>query len=181
MEATTLRVKPWPRARATGATRASAFSCGTQEIFDMSISKTIDIPAVIDANKVSGFQKWILILVGLTVVMDGFDVQAMGYVAPVIIKEWGVNKAMLGPVFGAGLWACWWVAGLERAGRQDRAPPGPDWASVFFAVFMILTAHATSIRSWRSCASSPAWVWAPSCPTRWRWPVNTVPSTGASR
>ena len=64
--------------------------------------QTIDIPAVIDANKVSNFQKWILILVGLTVVMDGFDVQAMGYVAPVIIKEWGVAKSMLGPVFGAG-------------------------------------------------------------------------------
>lgn len=40
---------------------------------------------------------------GITVVMDGFDVQAMGYVAPAIIEQWGVDKAALGPVFAAGL------------------------------------------------------------------------------
>ncbi|QDL39504.1 MFS transporter [Rhodoferax sediminis] len=113
----------------------------------MSISRTIDIPAVIDANKVGGFQKWILILVGLTVVMDGFDVQSMGYVAPVIIKEWGVNKAMLGPVFGAGLLGML-VGSLALSVLADRIGRRPVliWASVFFAVFMIWTAHATSIR-----------------------------------
>ena len=93
--------------------------------------QTIDIPAVIDANKVSNFQKWILILVGLTVVMDGFDVQAMGYVAPVIIKEWGVAKSMLGPVFGAHVddWdihleklCAFWSSLLLRTARYSGAP-----------------------------------------------------------
>ena len=69
----------------------------------MSNSNAIDIPALIDANKISSSQIWILVMVGITMVMDGFDVQAMGYVAPAIIKESGVSKANLGPVFGAGL------------------------------------------------------------------------------
>nr|WP_175165426.1 MFS transporter [Paraburkholderia fynbosensis] len=63
----------------------------------------VDIPAVIDASPLSRFQIAILILVGLTVVIDGFDVQAMGFVAPAIIQAWGVNKAAFGPIFGAGL------------------------------------------------------------------------------
>lgn len=112
----------------------------------MSNGKTIDIPAVIDANRVSSFQRWILILVGLTVVMDGFDVQAMGYVAPAIIKEWGVDKAMLGPVFGAGLLGML-VGSLTLSVLADKIGRRPVliWASVFFAVFMLITAHATSI------------------------------------
>jgi AAHS family 4-hydroxybenzoate transporter-like MFS transporter len=35
--------------------------------------------------------------------LDGFDTQAMGYVAPALAKEWGLSKAALGPVFSAGL------------------------------------------------------------------------------
>ena len=36
-------------------------------------------------------------------VMDGFDVQVLGYAAPAIIEEWGIPKTDLTPVFGAGL------------------------------------------------------------------------------
>jgi len=102
----------------------------------MSTGKTINIPALIDANKVSSFQTWILVLIGLTVVMDGFDVQAMGYVAPVIIKEWGVAKSMLGPVFGAGLLGML-VGSLALSVLADKIGRRPVliWASVFFAVF----------------------------------------------
>jgi len=35
--------------------------------------------------------------------LDGFDTQAIGYVAPVLAKEWGLTKGALGPVFSAGL------------------------------------------------------------------------------
>ena len=35
--------------------------------------------------------------------LDGFDTQAIGYVAPALAKEWGLSKAALGPVFSAGL------------------------------------------------------------------------------
>ena len=35
--------------------------------------------------------------------LDGFDTQAIGYVAPALAKEWGLTKAALGPVFSAGL------------------------------------------------------------------------------
>jgi len=109
-------------------------------------AQTIDIPSVIDHNRVSQSQKWILIMVGITVVMDGFDVQAMGYVAPAIIAEWGVSKAELGPVFGAGLFGML-VGSLTLSVLADKIGRRPVliWATVFFALCMLATAHVTTV------------------------------------
>jgi AAHS family 4-hydroxybenzoate transporter-like MFS transporter len=107
---------------------------------------SVNIPALIDANKLSRFQIWILVLVGLTVVMDGFDVQAMGFVAPAIIREWGVSKAELGPVFGAGLLGML-VGSLSLSVLADRIGRRPVLlgASVFFALCMLATSWTTTI------------------------------------
>jgi AAHS family 4-hydroxybenzoate transporter-like MFS transporter len=38
----------------------------------------------------------------LCLIMDGFDVQAMGYAAPALVRDWGIaSPAALGPVFAA--------------------------------------------------------------------------------
>lgn len=66
-------------------------------------SAPIDLARLIDQGKVGGFQILLLAICGLCLIIDGFDVQAMGYVAPAIIKDWNITKASLGPVFGAGL------------------------------------------------------------------------------
>jgi hypothetical protein len=41
----------------------------------------VDIAALIDRNGLGAFQLGILLLCGRCLIMDGFDVQAMGYVA----------------------------------------------------------------------------------------------------
>jgi AAHS family 4-hydroxybenzoate transporter-like MFS transporter len=111
-----------------------------------STAPPVDIPALIDANKLSRFQIWILVLVGLTVVMDGFDVQAMGFVAPAIIKEWGISKAELGPVFGAGLFGML-VGSLTLSVLADKIGRRPVLlgSSIFFAGCMLATAWTTTI------------------------------------
>ena len=43
------------------------------------------------------FQFMLLALCGLCLVIDGFDAQAMGYVAPSVIGEWHVSKARARP------------------------------------------------------------------------------------
>lgn len=112
----------------------------------MSAVQTIDIPSVIDSNRLSRSQLVILMMVGLTVVMDGFDVQSMGYVAPAIIADWGVSKADLGPVFGAGLFGML-VGSLTLSVLADKIGRRPVliWATVFFSLCMLVTAHVTSI------------------------------------
>ncbi len=107
---------------------------------------TIDIPALIDSHPVSAFQKWILLLVGCAVVMDGFDVQAMGFVAPAIVQAWGIEKAALGPVFGAGLLGML-VGSLVLSVCADRIGRRPVLlgATVFFALCMLATAFAHTL------------------------------------
>jgi len=108
--------------------------------------ETIDIPTVIDASRVGAFQIWILVLVGLTVVIDGFDVQAMGFVAPAIIDAWGIDKASLGPVFGAGLLgmllgSLFFSVLADKVGRR----PVLIWATLAFAFCMLATPFVTTI------------------------------------
>ncbi|MBB4846127.1 AAHS family 4-hydroxybenzoate transporter-like MFS transporter [Paucibacter oligotrophus] len=109
-------------------------------------TQAVDIPQLIDDNRIGRFQLLIFVLVGLTVVMDGFDVQAMGFVAPAIIKEWGVSKAELGPVFGAGLFGML-LGSLSLSVLADRIGRRPVLigASVFFAACMLATTWASSI------------------------------------
>ncbi|MEC5160963.1 MULTISPECIES: MFS transporter [unclassified Janthinobacterium] len=110
------------------------------------MSNTIDIPDLINSSKIGRFQTGMLVLCGLCVIMDGFDVQAMGYVAPAIIADWHVSKANLGPVFGAGLLgmlvgSLLFSVAADKIGRR----PVLIGSTLFFAVCMLLTPLAGSI------------------------------------
>jgi AAHS family 4-hydroxybenzoate transporter-like MFS transporter len=63
----------------------------------------IDVAHFIDQQPVGGFQIRLLLTCAAVLFLDGFDTQAIGYVAPALAKEWGLSKAELGPVFSAGL------------------------------------------------------------------------------
>jgi len=66
-------------------------------------SSSVDVAAFIDQQPVGGFQLKLLLTCAAVLFLDGFDTQAIGYVAPALAKEWGLTKATLGPVFSAGL------------------------------------------------------------------------------
>ena len=63
----------------------------------------IDVADFIDQQPVGRFQLKLLLTCAAVLFLDGFDTQAIGYVAPVLAKEWGLTKGALGPVFSAGL------------------------------------------------------------------------------
>lgn len=88
----------------------------------------------------------LLVIAALAVLMDGFDVQAMGFVAPAVIQTWGVSKASLGPVFGAGLLGML-VGSLALSVLADRVGRRPVMlgATLFFACGMLATARVTTI------------------------------------
>jgi len=66
-------------------------------------TSSIDVAGYIDQQPVGGFQVKLLLTCAAVLFLDGFDTQAIGYVAPALAKEWGLTKAALGPVFSAGL------------------------------------------------------------------------------
>ena len=63
----------------------------------------VDVAEFIDQQPVGGFQVKLLLTCAAVLFLDGFDTQAIGYVAPALAKEWGLTKGALGPVFSAGL------------------------------------------------------------------------------
>jgi AAHS family 4-hydroxybenzoate transporter-like MFS transporter len=106
----------------------------------------IEVERVLDGKHHPGFHFMLLALTALALVIDGFDAQAMGYVAPSVIAEWHVSKAALGPVFSASLFGMLLGAlGLsvlaDRIGRR----PVLIGATLAFAALMLATPFVTTI------------------------------------
>jgi MFS transporter, AAHS family, 4-hydroxybenzoate transporter len=106
----------------------------------------LDIAALIDSQPLSAFQIRVLVLIGCLVLMDGLDVQAIGFVAPALLRTWNLEPAALGPIFGAGLFGM--LAGsmslsvlADRIGRR----PVLIGAAFFFALCVLATAATRSV------------------------------------
>jgi MFS transporter, AAHS family, 4-hydroxybenzoate transporter len=57
----------------------------------------------VDQARFGSFQGNIVGLCALVAMLDGFDTQAIAYVAPSIADAWQIQSAAFGPIFGAGL------------------------------------------------------------------------------
>jgi len=63
----------------------------------------LNVQQFIDERPFSPYQWLILLLCFLIVATDGFDTAAIGFVAPALIKDWGIARIALGPVLSAAL------------------------------------------------------------------------------
>jgi AAHS family 4-hydroxybenzoate transporter-like MFS transporter len=113
--------------------------CTTQRA-EQTHASIIDIGTLIDNQPLSTFQKWIMVMIACSVVMDGFDVQTMGFVAPAIVRAWGIGPAELGPIFGAGLLGML-VGSIVLGATADRVGRRPVLigATVFYGLCMLTT------------------------------------------
>jgi len=80
----------------------------------MSEERNVDVQAFLNQHPFSRYQ-WLIFALCLSIVLlDGFDTAAIGYIAPSLIKEWGVSKLDLAPVLSAALFGL--AAGALGAG-----------------------------------------------------------------
>jgi MFS transporter, AAHS family, 4-hydroxybenzoate transporter len=110
------------------------------------VGRIIDVSEIVDHAPFSALHWRAFILCMACLVMDGFDVQALGYTAPSIIREWNVPNAAMGPVFAAanfgvllGALLCSMLA--DRIGRR----PVIVGAALFLGAMTLLTARTTTV------------------------------------
>lgn len=65
--------------------------------------RSFDVADFINNRRVGLTQYAIIVLCGLVMFLDGFDTQAISYMAPSISREWHLSKEMLGPIFSSAL------------------------------------------------------------------------------
>ncbi|MHB2082936.1 aromatic acid/H+ symport family MFS transporter [Pseudomonas asiatica] len=67
------------------------------------VGKSLDVQSFINQQPLSRYQWRVVLLCFLIVFLDGLDTAAMGFIAPALSQEWGIDRASLGPVMSAAL------------------------------------------------------------------------------
>jgi len=111
----------------------------------MTEASRVDVAELIDRRPIGRFQIKLFALCAMSLIMDGFDVQAMGYVAPEVIPELGMSGGELGVILAAAnvgllVGAMVFTVLADRIGRR----PVLIFGTLFYAVMALLTAQADS-------------------------------------
>ena len=109
-------------------------------------ANTINIGELLGNSRIGPLQIQVFILSMICLIMDGFDVQAMGYVAPAVVTDFGVARSLLGPVFSAAnfgvlIGSLVFSVVADKIGRR----PVLIGATLFFSAMAIVTAFAQSV------------------------------------
>src|SRR6188768_2059362 len=107
---------------------------------------TVNLTELLENSAVGPLQIRVFALCMICLIMDGFDVQAMGYVAPAVIRDFGVGGPALGPVFAAAnvgvlIGSLLFSMLADRIGRR----PVIIGATLWFSALTIATGFAQNI------------------------------------
>ena len=105
----------------------------------------LEIGKLIDTASLGGTHWRIALLALAAIVLDGYDLQILGFAAPALMQEWGITRADLAPIFAAGM------VGVAIGGLLV-GPQGDVWGRkraiilsvIFFGLTTLACAYATS-------------------------------------
>jgi len=69
----------------------------------MADQPVVQVSRLLDERGLSSFQIKLLAWSFFMVLIDGYDITAIAFAAPSLVKEWGLKPGSLGPVFSASL------------------------------------------------------------------------------
>jgi MFS transporter, AAHS family, 4-hydroxybenzoate transporter len=111
-----------------------------------SSSNTVNIPDLLAKSTIGPLQRRVFLLCLLTLIIDGFDVQAMGFLIPALASAWNVEPAQFRTVlpaanFGVLIGSLLFSPIADKIGRR----PVLVWATLWFAVMTLAAAFATNV------------------------------------
>ena len=65
--------------------------------------KTVDVGALLDDGHFGGYQKLLVFVTALTIILDGFDNQVMGGAIPALMRDWMLPRSAFALVLTAGM------------------------------------------------------------------------------
>jgi MFS transporter, AAHS family, 4-hydroxybenzoate transporter len=109
---------------------------------------TVNVPDLIDQQKVGSFQIRVLILCALAAMLDGFAAQMIGYLAPSLKRDMNLDPAALTRIFAWGLVGLM-LGALTLGPVADRFGRKPVivTCTLFFGLLTLATAFAHSANS----------------------------------
>jgi AAHS family 4-hydroxybenzoate transporter-like MFS transporter len=103
------------------------------------------VSEIIDQRPMGRYQVWTMALCGMVIVLDGFDTQSIGFLAPSMAETLRVPVKTFGPIFAAALVGLM-ISSMLSGPIADRW--GRKWpivaCTLIFGSFAMLTAHCTS-------------------------------------
>jgi len=108
--------------------------------------QSLDIAKILDGGRFGRSRLVIVILCFLAVLVDGFDTQSIGYIAPALVRDWHVAKPQLAPVFASSLAGLMFGAFIfgsisDRKGRKFAL----TLSVALFGVFSLMTAMTQTV------------------------------------
>src|SRR3954470_24592186 len=106
----------------------------------------VPVSRLLDERGLSSFHIKLLIWSFFVVLIDGYDIGAIAFAAPHLVKAWGVQPHALGPVFSASLIGILFGSALfgwigDRYGRKAAL----IWANLLFGIFTLWAAYAANL------------------------------------
>src|SRR5499427_1956216 len=112
----------------------------------MADQSVIQVSRLLDERGLSSFQVKLLAWSFFIVLIDGYDIGAIAFAAPSLIKEWGLKPGSLGPVFSASLIGILFGSAIfgwvgDRYGRKAALV----LSNLVFGVFTLAAAFSTNL------------------------------------
>src|SRR6476646_4478086 len=110
------------------------------------MAEVVQVSRLLDQRGLSSFHFNLIFWCVLLSLIDGYDIAAIAFAAPHLVREWGLKPGALGPVFSASLIGILFGSALfgwvgDRYGRKAALV----WSNLLFGVFTLAAAYATNL------------------------------------